>query len=467
MNKNITISRKQITCGPFQPICLSIGDNVIVTISDEKPHILEFDDALFRYNSTVLLPEGQEEANRKKCDNIPRTGISLISSTLDFLKKNKKKIFVTGHTDTCGTEASNIELSHYRAQCVWAAIRGDRDLFKEVANAPHLQNKEKKHQTLIFDQIQIANWASDAFGWSCGHVQNGSNYLTTFKKFQENYNNHSFAENTSGIALDPDGDWGPNTWGAVYDCYQLQVAQNLKINRSQLDSYRSGIDWDACSLKKPEPTAKCGEFHPVDAPGQDSHRSKTNRRVVVYFFDANEGSGVACVAGVCNEKNCTLHKRDVSPVIPIPPVAESGFTAMRIRLHDKKSQIVTGTDYTFTAGSNVFRGTSDSEGWATVLIPESQCFEKITLEWKANNTLLKRDMIVDCTSGDEITNAKTQLFNIGYHSDISFDEALVLFQSDYGIAEEGLLNGKLPPLTKNKLSQIYTQECCATKPGSV
>jgi hypothetical protein len=286
------------------------GKKYLVVMRRSVPIAGQFEvgDAHFRFNSAVFLPNRSDETTPGECSDAYSCGIALVERTFHMLEVTDFRLLLAGHTDTVGSDESNVTLSGYRAACVHAVMVGDRDTFKDVASAPHVKSKEDKHNLLIHDQLQIADWAAAEFGWKCSRQDNGQDYLRTFKAFQREYNQHNFAENPSGSALVVDGDWGPNTWGAVFDCYQLKLAQRLMVKRSELDAYRARVDIANRWALAGKPYVTCGEYHPVDQPGRNDLASKSNRRVEVLFFSSGAKPQPACAGAGCDKRECKLYE---------------------------------------------------------------------------------------------------------------------------------------------------------------
>ncbi|MBN1760124.1 MAG: hypothetical protein JW863_17490 [Chitinispirillaceae bacterium] len=172
----------------------------------------------------------------------------------------------------------------------------------------HITDKEKKHAVLIHDQLQICNWAAAEFGWPCSHKENYFDYLRTFKAFQRAYNENNFAENPSGTVIDVDGDWGPDTWGAMFDCYELKFSNRLMIPRENLATYRTESNITGRFMFPGKPYTGCGEYHPIESPNLDNYYSKTNRRAEIFFFPPDKPAVIACSSGECNGKGCTFYE---------------------------------------------------------------------------------------------------------------------------------------------------------------
>jgi hypothetical protein len=267
---------------------------------------LEIGASHFSLNSAVFLPNDSERIIPDESEDIYSSGIVMLERAIHFLELTTKKLLIAGHTDTKGDLGSNVTLSKYRAQAVYSSLIGDRELFKTVSNAPHIHDNEKKHNTLLKDKLQIADWSSKEYNWPCTLEENNNDYIKIFKAFQQSYNNNINSLNPNGELLAVDGGWGPKTWGAAFDCYQYKLAQRLTIDRKDLDSYRDKMKLTSKFAFSDHHFIACGEYHPIDRPGEDDLASKKNRRVEMIFFDDDAIPELSCLEKGCSFNGCTL-----------------------------------------------------------------------------------------------------------------------------------------------------------------
>ncbi|MFZ5897507.1 MAG: hypothetical protein ACOY0T_41040 [Myxococcota bacterium] len=276
-----------------------------ITVVSNAPDvdIIEVGDTHFRLNSAVFMPNTIE--NVEATETVLSPGITLLERTFRFLQLSKRKLLLAGHTDTVGSDDSNVKLSELRADCVKAVLLGDRDLFAEVANAPHIPDKAKKESTLRDDKLQIADWVAAEFNLPCSRKENQGDPIRTFKAFQKAYNDFGFP---GAEPIPVDGDWGPLTWKAAFDFYQHRLADRLLLNVDGLKALRGKLGLDAKLLGGDKKRVGCGEFQPIENPNQDNMLSRTNRRVELLFFQPDAPVDAPCLSGPCAKKNCPLFK---------------------------------------------------------------------------------------------------------------------------------------------------------------
>ncbi len=270
---------------------------------------LEIDEALFRLMSAVLLPEAQEpDSAPTEPDGTRPTSMDLLAASLRYAELHPdRKILITGHTDTSGGDEYNQDLSEYRARAVYAVLANEetsREDFGKVCHGPHLQGKEKKQQVLYDDRVQVLNWVATTFGWPCSTNGEFGNYLKAVKAFQSTYNTEG-NEKKPKEQLAVDGDFGPACWRAVFDCYQVHLAETLECTAEELQVLQGQVR--PRFLKQ---YVGCGKNKPKEMVGVDNYRSQTNRRVEVLFFKADDHvPETPCLVGDCDPDACELYDR--------------------------------------------------------------------------------------------------------------------------------------------------------------
>ena len=247
---------------------------------------VEMHDALFRTNSAVVLPDGEDPtlaAERRRSQST----VGLITTAIWHVKEHPtERLLITGHTDTKGTVEFNQKLSEERAEAVWALLMGNCQRFAELAN--------DRHDDL--DLTQIFDWCADVFGFTCKPSRRDRPPSTvTIRAFQESYNHWLAtmadlgAKPTQGDLIPPngttaipvDGSVSPETWQAIAFCYEAAVRAEFLMDESAISKVREDIQL----LDTSRPWLGLSEHHPVDNLGRDNYRSQANRRVEILFFE--------------------------------------------------------------------------------------------------------------------------------------------------------------------------------------
>jgi len=272
--------------------------------------VLEMEDLHFHHDSAVLLPDYESESPDP---DIPAekhvTSLSVIATALrEAEQRPQRRMIITGHTDTTGSDQYNLGLSLQRAQSVMAVLMGDRDKWVDLCMA----------RSKVEDYQLILKWMHRYFGWDTdpGLIDNinGSKTKAAVKEFQRRYNvefNKSIAE---------DGIVGRQTWGAFFDVYTEELENLLDLtDEAGLNAMRAKVQWVDDSKK----AVGCGENFPKENRGVDNWRSRVNRRVEILFFEPVALPPTTChpAPGQCNAAVCRINdpRYFIPIVIPVPP----------------------------------------------------------------------------------------------------------------------------------------------------
>jgi outer membrane protein OmpA-like peptidoglycan-associated protein len=258
---------------------------------------VEMHAALFRTNSAVILPEG-EDPNSKSGSSQAVTTVGLFATVLRYNEEHpshvttdgtavRKKLLIAGHTDTQGKDADNQKLSEERAEVTLALLSGDRDKFAKLC--------QKRHDGV--DLTQVFHWVADSsdFEFDCKptlHDQPPS--TTTVTHFKQAYNaafDAKFASiNGAKKFTSVNGAQDEALWGAIFDCYEYGLCCELgdmetsTEGQEELKRLRSELPWVDDNHK----TMGFGERFPVDNATKNNYRSQSNRRVEIMMFDEGE-----------------------------------------------------------------------------------------------------------------------------------------------------------------------------------
>lgn len=274
----------------------------------KKALVIEVEDAHFRFDSAVFLPEPAADTGADAPPPDTIAGLDVLKTIYLRLKEfPDEKMLVAGHTDTKGADAYNLPLSEKRAGAVEALLRGDDAAFAKISQAQH-QPK---------DVQQILAWAARTRGWDCdpgkidGDIGSGTN--TALKSFKKQCN----AE--LGASLKDDAKIDDPFWRAVFALYMSELAKLLDVEVGELGGFRSALKW----VDEAKRCVGCGESWPIEEEGKNEFRSATNRRVEVLFFEAGEEPKLDChpSPGKCVKASCELYapgkfKRTPLPVHP-------------------------------------------------------------------------------------------------------------------------------------------------------
>jgi outer membrane protein OmpA-like peptidoglycan-associated protein len=243
-----------------------------------KVTFIELDDALFRTNSAVVLPEGEAPSTTEQ----KHQSLTSISGFAMILRLNEerpgKKLFVAGHTDSTAGDEFNQKLSQERADCALAVLVGDREKFKALCQARHR----------VSDYKQILSWISRTFAdFPCDPGKIDDNLGTAdgpVRRFQTAYNENRELLGITQSPIGVDGSVGKQTWGAFFDLYELALAEELGEKPEAVAELRKLLVFADDERK----ALGFGEHFPIEELGVDHFRSQTNRRVELLMFDPGE-----------------------------------------------------------------------------------------------------------------------------------------------------------------------------------
>ncbi len=249
---------------------------------------VEVIDGLFRTNSAVVLPEA-EAPTKDESQGESLTSVSLFATALRFNQEHAgKKVFVAGHCDTTNTVEFNQKLSEERARGVLSLLVGgdaQREIFKATCDA--------RHQ--VSDYKQILAWVVRAFpdlGFDCDPGKIDDNAVTgvePVRRFQAAYNRNKAALGATAADLAVDGDVGLLTWGAIFDCYEAALRDELGEDAAGVQALRAALVFVDDARK----SLGFSELFPIEELGVDNFRSQANRRSEILFFENGEEPDLA------------------------------------------------------------------------------------------------------------------------------------------------------------------------------
>lgn len=233
--------------------------------------LIEVPDINFNLDSAVVLPDALRH---------------LVCCYLYAMANPSKLVLIAGHADRIGKLQYNQWLSKKRAENVLNILLGRRNNWvNSVTTSEGPIQRKPQGRSKVEDYQIILGWAATKFGWPCdpGTIYRTSaknwqryarmpNNKKAIKAFQESYNKQFHK------SIKEDEAMGPETWGAFFDLYLLEIAEILGLGSdvSRLDTYRNAL-----KFVDGHETLSCGESHPITR----SYSSRDDRRVEILFFD--------------------------------------------------------------------------------------------------------------------------------------------------------------------------------------
>lgn len=286
--------------GPIVANLSTSAAHRIVVSWFRRAQLIEFEDALFRTDSAVVLPSAEAPSDADGTAR-RRTTVGIAATVLRHAEEHPEQtMFVAGHADTAGADAHNLQLSEFRARCVHAVLVGDAATFAKICN--------DVRRMKVADYEQILTWLAETRGWDCdpGEIddRHTGRTQTAVNNFRKSYN----AEGPGSTFAPKVTEFGPanndETWRAYFFCYEDALALELGVDVSELAGLRANLRFLAPAV------VGCGESHPLEAENVDEFESQTNRRVEVLFFDPGEEPPLPCHGGgpgTCNPELCELY----------------------------------------------------------------------------------------------------------------------------------------------------------------
>ena len=282
-----------------------------------KAYFLEWEDLHFNHDSSVLIADHRDTTQTDDDDNADTdheqahiTALAVIAAAYRQMKDHpEQKLLLVGHTDRSGDATYNLELSRRRSENLLHLLRGNKEAWAKHTE-PTTYHKVEDYQ-------QLLAWLYNEHGWDTdpGNINNklGPTTKAAVKRFQIAYN-QEFKQSIS-----EDGVVGRETWGAFFDIYIRELRAILDVDETGLSAMQGSLNF----LNKPE-FVGCGENSPITA----LNRSRTDRRVELFFFDPDEEPTLPlqchpttskCLKDKCELRDEKRYKIEPIPVEPILP----------------------------------------------------------------------------------------------------------------------------------------------------
>lgn len=329
-------------------------------IDAQRVTFAEMTDAHFRTNSAVVLPEGEDP--NQKGEHQALTSVGLLATVLRFNEEHPgRTLLVAGHTDTAASEAFNQKLSEERAEVTLSLLQGGsaaRERFKTLCDARHT----------VADVKQILSWVSKAIpGFDCAPKRiDDQEDQVSVRKFQTAYNANKATLNPDpNVApLTVDGSVGKLTWGAVFDCYELALQNELGENPAALASLRAKLRF----ADDNHPFLGFSEHFPIEELGVDNFRSQANRRVEILFFEPGEDPDLDQAAR--DPETSELYLPGQYERESIPPMASALRRTLVVNVLDHQGFPVTDRSVTlFLSDGSTREIRTDGSGTLTAKVP--------------------------------------------------------------------------------------------------
>jgi hypothetical protein len=237
-----------------------------------RGYVLDARDLRFHSGSGVLLAQYAPSSDPDVRSDAP--GIDALASTLLHAQEHPaRSLLLAGHSDTTETPEGERKLSEARASTVRHMLRGERDAWVALV----------REHSCAEDLPAILRWCAEARGWACAPAEEEGadpGNERALRAFQTSYNRNHDA------SIAEDGVLGPQTWGAVFDVYQQQLAQTLETDAAGLEALQGSLRFCAAAE-----SYGCGSALAVHAGPRTE--AAEYRRTDVLFFEPGEEPAAA------------------------------------------------------------------------------------------------------------------------------------------------------------------------------
>ncbi len=413
----------------------------------QKATVVQVPNAHFRTGSAVMLPEGEAPTTGT---GTALTSVGMLAMALRFNEERPgHSLLIAGHADSVGGDKSNDKLSAKRAELLHAVLTGKRDKFAEIAN----------ETGKVSDWKQIFKWASVALAdiepppakpgetpppppeHQFGDIvvmkvdDNAATGVSAAKAFQNAYNDNQAALGVTGDKLTVDGAVGKKTWGAIFDCYQWNMADELGEVESEADE--GDATKKVAGLKKlqalltflptSQPFIGFGEHFPADGVGKDNAASEANRRAEALFFEQGHEPDIAILDE--DPKLSELYSPNEFERIPIAMSTARRFR-YSVRLLGFDLEPSANARCTIVMGGQTRSLTCDSNGIAR-FNSEAE-LDRCDVEWQPDGSedTLSRTILFSDTFD-------TRLENLGYlQIDETEDDRVASFRREFDVSAD-------------------------------
>jgi outer membrane protein OmpA-like peptidoglycan-associated protein/peptidoglycan hydrolase-like protein with peptidoglycan-binding domain len=449
-------------------------DHEVAGVQNELT-IVPITPAHFRTGSAVLLPEGEAPT---KDVGTATTSVGALAIALRFNEEHPgQKLLVAGHTDSVGSDASNDKLSTQRAQAVHAVLTNDRDAFVNIADATHKVSDWK--QILRWASVDLAVLfplrASDDPGPPPAPVpaqfsfaacdpgvidDNATTGTEPVKAFQRAFNANKSTLASKADDLKIDGTFGKKSWGAVFDCYQYNIARELGEDPDGVKALRDLLVF----LPTKKPFVGFGEHHPADGNTADSSESQPNRRVEVLFFAKGQEPNVDLIDEAPELTELYLPDAFRRQEIPQRPGGAKQHPLFAVSLLDVEgNQLVraAGVRYTVKQDGELLADELSQDGFAQFRVPPGVTSNvHVTWQPEPEGPIFARTIALKGalqTGGKAVEDARLAALGYPFAEGTPQERvaAVQAFQRDHVLGTDPVTAGALPPAVSAKLIKAF------------
>jgi len=268
---------------------------VVSSLKGKAVDIIEFGKDLYNEKSIILMPGkgGDKDVATTDYGSMIKlaasegfVGLAAIFKqfTLDF----RKRLILTGHTDTGGEHALNFDLGKKRAEAIYCLLTGKKERWAQLAREKHCI-RDYKWIMAYFNYLGGDSFKDDTScnPWKIDNKWDDKNKTRDavqgfFKGVKKHFNlGIDDADLAKKVEEDAKKLWPEVIWKAVFDLYVEQVRKFLKVDANGLKNLRDKKMKFAQAGKE---FLGCGASFPMKTPDDSKYQKEKYRRVEALFF---------------------------------------------------------------------------------------------------------------------------------------------------------------------------------------
>ncbi len=268
---------------------------VVSSLKGKAVDILEFGKDLYNEKSVILMPgkgcdtdiaTSDHKSMMKLAASEGFAGLAAIIKQFSF--DSRKRLILTGHTDSGGDHAANFTLGKNRAEAIYCLLTGKKDRWAKLA----FENQTIRDHKWLMTYFNFLGGDSFKDDTSCNPMKIDNEwdaenktrdavkgfFKGVKKKFTLGIDDADLAKK---VEEDAKKKWPEVIWKSVFDMYDEQIRKYLKVDAPALTLLRTNKLKFAQAGKE---FLGCGASFPMTTPDDSKYQKEKYRRVEALFF---------------------------------------------------------------------------------------------------------------------------------------------------------------------------------------
>jgi hypothetical protein len=299
---------------------------VVSSLKGKSVDIIEFGKDLYNEKSVVLMPGkgcGTDVDTVSDYDNMMKLALgegfaALAAIFKQFVFDSRKRLILTGHTDTGGDKALNFDLGVKRAEAIYCLLTGKKDRWAMLAREKH-GIRDYKWIMAYFNYLGGDDFKDDT-GCNPWKINDEWDDKTeaAVKGFFKGVKKHfklgiDDADLAKKVKEDANKLWPEVIWKSVFDLYIEKMQKLLNVDAAGLKELR---DKKLKFAQAGREFLGCGASFPMKTPADSKYQKEKYRRVDALFFYQSDvpsrKKGVPKI--VCIPVTDKLHEEKQCPI---------------------------------------------------------------------------------------------------------------------------------------------------------